>query len=253
MAFDDYDYDRLFTLIYSKVINLFNLPLDMFIRTKDELIKGLYEGLITYDGVDEILRNELSQNIYLFSGAKTFQTIKDIQSVMVEDGKIISLSKFKKAAKERFDIYNKNYLETEYNTSVGQGQMVSKWTDITNKKDTFPYLEYSAVMDTRTSDICEHLDGIIRKVDDQFWKTYSPLNHFNCRCEIHQLSKYDEFEVTKIKTVREQSKLADNNMSDIFKMNPYYEKVVFSKKHPYFDVPKTYKEWAKKNFGLPTK
>ena len=253
MVFDDYDKDRLFTLIYSKVINLFNLPLDMFNRTVKHLKKGLDDGLITYGNVDEFLIKELTENIYLFSGAKTFQTIRDIQGCLIQDGKIISLSDFKKVASEKFDLYNDTYLTAEYNTAVGQGQMASRWNEIMDNQQTFPYLEYSAVVDSKTSDICIHLDGIVRPVNDVFWKKYSPLNHFNCRCELMQVSKYDDIEQTPKSKVKEATSKANENMSDVFKMNPYFDKVVFSEKHPYFEVPKTYKEWAKKNFGLPTK
>jgi len=34
-------------------------------------------------------------------------------------------------------------------------------------------------------------------------------------------------------------------------MNPGTSKEVFDKSHPYFDVPKKYKKFAKTNFGMP--
>ena len=42
-------------------------------------------------------------------------------------------------------------------------------------------LEYSAVMDDRTTDICQQLDGQTFGIDDEIWATYRPPNHFNCR------------------------------------------------------------------------
>lgn len=42
-------------------------------------------------------------------------------------------------------------------------------------------VQYSAILDERTSDICEHLDGQVFKVDDPDLDRLTPPNHFNCR------------------------------------------------------------------------
>lgn len=42
-------------------------------------------------------------------------------------------------------------------------------------------LEYSAILDSRTTAICRHLDGRVYPVDSPVWNKYRPLNHFNCR------------------------------------------------------------------------
>jgi len=42
-------------------------------------------------------------------------------------------------------------------------------------------LEYSAIMDDRTTEICSQLDGQTYGVDDEVWSTFRPPNHFNCR------------------------------------------------------------------------
>lgn len=42
-------------------------------------------------------------------------------------------------------------------------------------------LEYSAILDDRTTDICSQLDGQTYGIDDEVWSTFRPPNHFNCR------------------------------------------------------------------------
>lgn len=42
-------------------------------------------------------------------------------------------------------------------------------------------LEYSAILDSRTTDICRHLDDRVYPVDAPEWNEYRPPNHFNCR------------------------------------------------------------------------
>ncbi len=42
-------------------------------------------------------------------------------------------------------------------------------------------LEYSAILDSRTTDICRHLDGRVYPDGAPEWEKYRPPNHFNCR------------------------------------------------------------------------
>lgn len=42
-------------------------------------------------------------------------------------------------------------------------------------------LEYSAILDGRTTALCASLDGLIYPEDSEIWQTYRPPNHFNCR------------------------------------------------------------------------
>lgn len=40
-------------------------------------------------------------------------------------------------------------------------------------------LEYSAIMDDRTTDVCSALNGNVYPVNDEAWATFSPPNHYN--------------------------------------------------------------------------
>jgi len=42
-------------------------------------------------------------------------------------------------------------------------------------------LEYSAILDSRTTQICRHLDDRVYPVDSEVWNKWRPPNHFNCR------------------------------------------------------------------------
>lgn len=42
-------------------------------------------------------------------------------------------------------------------------------------------LEYSAILDDRTTEICSQLNGQTYGIDDDVWSTFRPPNHFNCR------------------------------------------------------------------------
>jgi SPP1 gp7 family putative phage head morphogenesis protein len=58
-------------------------------------------------------------------------------------------------------------------------------------------LEYSAILDSRTTAICRHLDGRVYPVDSPVWNKYRPLNHFNCRSILVPVTIIDDDVVGK--------------------------------------------------------
>jgi SPP1 gp7 family putative phage head morphogenesis protein len=55
-------------------------------------------------------------------------------------------------------------------------------------------LEYSAVLDDRTTEICQDLDGHVHAVDSNVWERYQPPNHYNCRSLLIPVTKADDWE-----------------------------------------------------------
>jgi SPP1 gp7 family putative phage head morphogenesis protein len=58
-------------------------------------------------------------------------------------------------------------------------------------------MEYSAILDSRTTAICRHLDGRVYPIDSPVWNKYRPLNHFNCRSILVPVTIIDEDVVGK--------------------------------------------------------
>jgi SPP1 gp7 family putative phage head morphogenesis protein len=56
-------------------------------------------------------------------------------------------------------------------------------------KEARPYWRFDAVEDSRTSDICDELDGTILPADDPFWDSHTPPLHFQCRSVLTPLSE----------------------------------------------------------------
>ena len=52
-------------------------------------------------------------------------------------------------------------------------------------------LEYSAVLDDRTTEICQQLDGAVWADDNPLWDTYRPPNHYNCRSILIAITQVD--------------------------------------------------------------
>lgn len=232
--------------VYSGEINPHELPVDLYEATAKYLVSGLgqIEG-----NISPAMLNDLRQNLYFFSGAKTYQQIAEM-TILKEGDKIKTYSEFKKEALGIYEQYNQNWLKTEYNTTIGQAQMVERWEQIEDQKKTLPLLKYSAVIDPNTSDICRPLDGTVLPVGDKFWAKNSPLNHFNCRCLIIQLEDGDE-KVTDAKEAAKRSEEVSKTRNPLFETKPKDTREIFSKDHPYFDVPKKDQAYAQRNFDLP--
>lgn len=253
----DYSDDELKNLlekIHEGEIDEYDLPEDLYYKIADYLKQALYEGfgggLDAFEGTDLELLEELRENIYHFSAAKTFQQVRDMTDALLDDdGKLRSWQDFKEIAGQIFDQYNENWLRAERDTAVASGQNGVRWNRIEDEKDTLPLLRMSVVEDQNTSEICAPLDGITLPVDDPFWDEYYPPNHFNCRSTVEQLE--DGAAVSSKEMVGKAVEHADQEMDDSFKMNVGKDKVVFSDEHPYFEVEPKDRGFAADNFGLP--
>jgi len=245
MDYTDDQIDNLMKGIYHGEISVENLPEDLYLAIADRLEKAVYEGFggsaasFTFGGPDFKMVEALRENVYMFSGAKTFQQCKEMQELIISTD---SFKEFKEEAMKVYNRYNVDWLEAEYNTAIGQSQSARDWSDIQEKKDLLPILRYSAVVDENTSEICQGMDGVTKPVDDPIWDVYSPLNHYNCRCLLEQLDEDNE-EV--------DVPVGLEKPDPVFAKNPGKTGEVFNEDHPYFDVEKPYKELARENFGLP--
>jgi len=238
--FTESEAEDLLRKIYQGVVNLKNLPNDILNKTLRVLLKGVVTGfgggISDFDlgSPDQKMIKALEENIAVFSEAKTLVQVEEMMSLLVEDGKIVPYNEFKKKALAVYENYNVNYLKTEYNVAIGQSRNASYWLDIEKDKETLPYLKYQTVGDGRVRESHKVLDGIVRRVDDAFWKKYMPMNGWRCRCIVVQLNEGVETDLSNFK--------APTDVPDVFLMNPGTDKVVFSDEHPYFKVAKQIKK-----------
>lgn len=227
-----------------------NLPLNVYDATAKHIMNGLVDGVggIKFGEKEPELMRQFQENVYMFSGAKTYQQVREMSDLLASTQ---TYQEFRTEAMKVYETYNRDWLRAEYNTAYGQGTIANQWEKIESEKGIFPYLRYSAVMDANTSEICAGFNGITLPVNDGFWGTFSPLNHFNCRCILEQV---DEFSNATLTTPLDKDAAMLNGketVDEVFQMNPYYDGYVFSPEHPYFQVAPKDRGFAKDNFGLP--
>lgn len=257
LEFSDEFIERLIKGVYDGEITEHNLPDDLYYAIANYLKKGLYKGfggdLTDFEsGTKDLeLLEELRENVYMFSAAKTYQQVLDMREALVdENDNIRPWSEFKEMASDIFDQYNENWLSAEYDTAIGQAQNAAKWNDIEKNKEVLPLLKYSAVEDDLECEICIPLNDLVAPVDDPIWDIVYPENHFRCRCLVLQLEE-DEATLTPEDDKNDIVNSVSDKMNEAFKMNAGKDKIIYSEKHPYFSVAKGDKDFAKENFGLP--
>ena len=177
--------DKLLEQVLNGEIDEYNLPVELYYaiaqKLKDALYKGYGGSLSEFEGEPLELLQELRENLYMFSAAKTYQQTLELTDLLInEDGTIATKKEFIDGAQAIYDQYNKNWLSTEYETAITSGQSAYAWKDIEETKDVFPYVIFSAVNDANTTEECIEMDGKVFDVDDPILDSCTPPLHWHC-------------------------------------------------------------------------
>jgi SPP1 gp7 family putative phage head morphogenesis protein len=88
-------------------------------------------------------------------------------------------------------------IETIFRTNVQSAYSAGRWQH--NSSDevraTHPFLRFVAILDGRTTDICEELHGTTLPADDDFWTDHQPPLHHNCRSDVQALTEDEAAEL----------------------------------------------------------
>jgi SPP1 gp7 family putative phage head morphogenesis protein len=82
-------------------------------------------------------------------------------------------------------------LETIFRTNMNTYYTAGRLAQLRKVKDTFPYIQYNAVLDGATRPNHGAMNGRVYSQDDDIWKIWMPPNGFNCRCSITPVSRED--------------------------------------------------------------
>lgn len=188
---------------------------------------------IAYNSPDHNMLENLQANVYQFAAAKNYQQLKSLTQALVgEDGKLRTFAQFKTAATQINDQHVNHWLKTEYNTAIASGQMASKWVEIKANQKTMGILEYDAVLDKGTTELCKGFHGIRKPVDDPFWSQFYPPNHFGCRSSVRQRSSGAITDTSKL--------VIPEGIPEMFKVNLGERGLAFPPGHPYWSgIPQT--------------
>ena len=167
---------------------------DPFKMKFEEAIKSFLDKTpVLYDTIEEITEDVRANFVWLKKSTDLEITSKlfDNMKKSLEEG-----TTFKQWIKNCEEVINKAglgkqgyYLENVYRTNMMTQYSIGNYKQQMEVVEDYPYWEYSAIEDNRTSVICRQLDGVIKKYDDPFWSAYYPPNHFHCRSTVISRSK----------------------------------------------------------------
>lgn len=253
--------------IYNGTYNVTKLPKELYEATAEELkyVVDKGYGLDDMSDSDYDMLDDLTDNIFMFSAAKTFQQINEMQDALKDDdGDELDLAAFILAAGSIFDLYNDTWLDTEMDTAEWAARSASNWMDFTQSDVENPYLMYEAEIDGHTCEICEPLDGILIDMNDSFWDENATPQHFYCRCQVKEVTGiesevknkvFNKMRVSTQEQIKKAVEKSKKHKNPLFNYNPGKERIIFKdkgkNKHPYFIVKPKFKEFANNNFGLP--
>jgi len=86
-----------------------------------------------------------------------------------------------------------HYLDTLSRTNLFESMNEARYAEYTDPAlDGFVVaLRYSAILDERTTQVCEHLHDKVFRTDSETWDEYRPPNHFNCRSVLIPITQID--------------------------------------------------------------
>lgn len=232
---------------YSGTYDRRNLPASYYTYFDNKLKRNVNEAFGSKAGYKELI-SDLAGSRQTFAAAKTYQLSRELQAAKRGS------KTYDEYLEKALPIYERHetWGNTETVDAAANAQNAKQWAIIEQDAEDFPKLRYSAIVDTVTSDICLHLDGITLPVGHPLWRKYAPINHNRCRCTLIQLEKSARSSnASKVAAV-------DAKMNDlvdpIFKTNPGITKELFPVDHPYYtEIPQRDKAFARRNFDLPIK
>ncbi len=204
-------------------------------ETRRILAKPLNDLAITQD-IPEELTATLDQNIFFFSGFKTHHELVVASRMLKgDDGNFKPFQQFLKDVETINKVYNRNYLQAEYNFATASTQMAVKWKEWEQEGDRYD-LQYRTAGDSRVREEHAALDGITLPPSDPFWNSYLPPNGWNCRCTAVQVRQGKYPRSDSAAAMAAGANCTDTPKKQIFRFNPGKQEKIFPPKHPYYKV-----------------
>lgn len=211
----------------------------------DETYRCLKAGIdteLTTGSVPEEMARKLDEDVFVFSGCKTYHELKEASQLLRDDkGQIKPLHKFYEDIKAIHPTYNEQYLEAERQFAVHSSQSAAQWAGIEADGDSYD-LTYRTAGDDKVRASHAALNGITLPPSHPFWLQYMTPNGWKCRCRIVQTrrGKYQHTDDATAMQLGEQATtdLDSNgrNRAEMFRFNPGKQRIIFPPNHPYYNL-----------------
>lgn len=162
----------------------FDLPFEEAIAIAKS--KGVVLPHVYYEELPAHLR----RRAFTVSGLASIKQIaaikKKLDDIIASGG---TLADFQTWAKDADLGLMPRHAETIFRNAVQGAYNAGQWRSFEANKRFRPYLMFDAINDHRTRKNHAACSGVIRRVDDPFWDTHTPMMGHNCRCTLISLNE----------------------------------------------------------------
>lgn len=145
------------------------------------------------------LAGPVHAKVFTIAGATTTDLARDMHQSLVkalEQGQ--TLSAFRKDFDSIVRTHGWSYNGSRgwrtaliFDTNMRSASMAGRWAQLQANKDRRPYLGYRTAGDARVRPLHQSWNGIVRHIDDPFWRTHYPPNGWGCRCTVRSYADWE--------------------------------------------------------------
>ena len=175
-------------------------------------------------------------SIDVFSAFRSHAYAKRLADELYDsEGKLRPFEEWRKATESIQSHFNKNWLQTEYNTAVLRAEQAADWRHFEDNKEDFPCLKWMPTSSATPRE--QHKAfwdmGLTLPVDDKFWDKHHPGDLWNCKCYLEPTTAEPtpKKRIPKEKDAPKPAKGLENN--------PGKKAEMYSRNHPYYPQPQT--------------
>ena len=163
------------------------------IRARGRRVRALFRGeadgepVVPDAAVDFIRRR---RDLGRFFDADQVTTIRELLAAALQEGSSVAtvMEAMQAALVGHFGAARaENIARTEATTAYNQGRLQA----FLQAPDLVAALQFMAVLDARTTDICQHRDGLVFKLDDPLLRENTPPCHFQCRSLLSPVPEWE--------------------------------------------------------------
>lgn len=154
------------------------------------------------DGIKAVIQQELQNSVKL--GRTASDTREVIWDRLVSRGftnreSVLDVEDDPAVAQTLKDLWGTSekqtaaYLDTLSRTNLFEAMNEARYAEFTDPElgGFVQALEYSAILDDRTTEICQALNGQVYAEDSDVWNEIRPPNHYNCRSVLIPVTQVD--------------------------------------------------------------
>lgn len=182
-----------------------------------------------FNPADEF-RNQVKYNNAVFSAFKVHRQQNDITAQLLDaEGNLKSFSQFSRDVSGITSHYNRQWLNTEYDTAVTRAHRAAEWKQFEAESDVLPNIEWLQTLSPDPGE--DHRPfwelPVRLPVGHSFWSRHRPGDRWGCKCGQMATDKPAQGgEVMSKMKIQPPDKGLDNNPADDGKL--------FSSSHPYY-------------------